>query len=383
MNEQPSREKPHQATISGPSESRPAGPAALIVGPRGDESWHAFKHRVTGGFRVAGLLASVPIEQALRTDTVALASSAGRVPGTAGHDRAREYLEARFAELGLTSYPGLDGYRHTYRARDAVRMTNLIGVIPGTDRTLPPILVGAHYDSVIEAPCADDNAAAVAVMLQVAADLTRQRLDRDVIVAAFDAEEPPYYLGEEMGSSRFVADVLDRPVHLAVIMDLVGHAVSVPGFDLNPDLMFVVGAESHPALPGLLRDLRLPIAATTQPRVGDMSDYHAFRLAGAPYLFFSCGEWVHYHQPSDHPDLLDYPKMAQLTHDLHTVLQRADRITTSYHSPADTNEFEVATLEAAFGIEVMTRLAAMLCRPGYRSAADLDAIVTGLRGRLH
>ncbi len=164
-------------------------------------------------------------------------------------------------------------------------------------------------------------------------------------------------------------------------MDLVGHAVSVPGFDLSPDLMLVVGAESHPALPGLLDDLTLPIAATTQPRVGDMSDYHALRLAGAPYLFLSCGEWRHYHQPSDHPDLLDFPKVAKLVDDVDTVVRRADRVSTGYHRPADTTAFEVATLEGALGPEAMAGLAQVFGRPGYRTSADLDTIVEGLRSR--
>lgn len=31
---------------------------------------------------------------------------------------------------------------------------------------------------------------------------------RDVIIAFFDAEEPPYFLGAEMGSTRLLVDVL-------------------------------------------------------------------------------------------------------------------------------------------------------------------------------
>lgn len=142
----------------------------------------------------------------------------------------------------------------------------------GSGLRVPPILIGAHYDSVIEAPCADDNAAAVAVMLAVAARVTAQPLQRDVLVAAFDAEEPMYFLGPDMGSNRFVAEALQGPVHLAVILDLVGHPVTVTGLDVDPDLVFVTGAESHPVLPGVLTGLDLPIAAVAQTRVGDFSD---------------------------------------------------------------------------------------------------------------
>ena len=52
-------------------------------------------------------------------------------------------------------------------------------MIPGTDSTLPPLLI-THYDSVIDASCADDNAAAVAVVLGVAEAVKRSPLSRDL-----------------------------------------------------------------------------------------------------------------------------------------------------------------------------------------------------------
>ena len=175
-------------------------------------------------------------------------------------------VEERLGSLGLSAYGAADGFRHEYRAQsNGLRMTNLVGVLPGRDRSLPPLLLGAHYDSVIDAPCAGDNAVAVAVLLEVAARLVGAPLERDVLFVAFDAEEPPYFKTESMGSERLVADVLRGPVHLAVILDLVGHAMDVPGLPLDPDLIFVTGAESHPALPALLGGLDLPTAGLAWP----------------------------------------------------------------------------------------------------------------------
>ena len=316
------------------------------------------------------------------TDTYVLAKPAGRKPGTAGHVAAREYVQGRFAELGLSTYRGADDYQHVFVARDGTIMTNLVGVIEGTDRSLPPVLIGAHYDSVIEAPCADDNAAAVAIMLATAERLAAEPLQRDVLVVAFDAEEPPYFLGPDMGSNRFVADVLAGAVHLAIILDLVGHAVHIPGLPTPPDLVFVAGAESHPALPGLLEALDLPIAATSQRAVGDFSDYAAFRQAGSPYLFFSGGEWEHYHRHGDHPDLMDYAKMTRLAGDVERVVRRSDDVVTSYHGLHDCTPFEVATLEQALGADTLAGAAAMFGLPGYRDASQLTRIIQGLRARL-
>jgi hypothetical protein len=318
----------------------------------------------------------------IRTDTYALATPAGRKPGTAGHVAAREYVQARFAELGLAPYRGADDYRHAFVSGDGITMTNLVGVVPGSDRSLPPVLIGAHYDSVIQAPCADDNAAAVAVMLAAAERLAAEPLERDVLVVAFDAEEPPYFLSRDMGSNRFVEDVLAEQVHLAVILDLVGHTVRIPGVATPPDLVFVTGAESHPALPGLLDDLDLPIAAAAQRAVGDFSDYAAFRQAGAPYLFFSGGEWEHYHRYGDHPDLMDYAKMTRLAADLERVIRRADSVATGYHTLHDCTAFEVATLERTLGTQTLAAAAAMLGLPDYHDADHLTRIIHGLRTQL-
>ena len=59
---------------------------------------------------------------------------------------------------------------------------------------LAPVLLGAHYDTCDSLPGADDNAAAVAVLLEVAAQMADETLERSVILAFFDAEEPPHFL---------------------------------------------------------------------------------------------------------------------------------------------------------------------------------------------
>jgi hypothetical protein len=103
-------------------------------------------------------------------------------------------------------------------------------VIAGTDRRLPPLIIGAHYDSVIAAPSADDNAAAVAIALSSATALGATPRARDIVIALFDAEEPPYILGPDMGSVRFCASQTDAPaVHAALVLDLVGHGFTLPG----------------------------------------------------------------------------------------------------------------------------------------------------------
>jgi hypothetical protein len=227
-----------------------------------------------------------------------------------------------------------------------MRGTNLIGVVPGADTNLPPLLLAAHYDSVIAAPCADDNAAAVAIALHLAERIGPGRLERDLVVALFDAEEPPYFQCPEMGSIRFFDDQMDgRGVHCAVVMDLVGHDLPVEmiapavmvtalgiereDFERLKEVVFMTGAESHTELPGLVRAtlqwLPLRLVAALNRYIGDMSDHHVFRISGVPYLFFSCGRWPHYHQPSDTPEKLDFMKMLGLAGFLEGLVGRLDQ----------------------------------------------------------
>ena len=135
-------------------------------------------------------------------------------------------------------------------------------MLPGRDRRLPPVLIGAHYDSVIAAPSADDNAAAVAIALSAAEFLTATHRARDVVVALFDAEEPPYFLGPAMGSIRFCEDEADaRGFHAAIVMDLVGHEFALAHPELA-NLLGATGIESSgalPALAGALTDTALDV----------------------------------------------------------------------------------------------------------------------------
>ena len=328
----------------------------------------------------------------------------GRKVGTAGHVVAEDFMRRRLKEVGCVPYKGRK-FDLDYRS-GRQNLKNLVGVVRGRKRSLPPLLIGAHYDSVIKAPCADDNGAAVAICLALAEILVGgEKLERDVIVAIFDAEEPPYFSSSSMGSETFYAEQLDdRGVHFAMIFDLVGHDVSVPtaalpkfgkllkgvpgvgDFDLSlpviGNAVFMTGAESHPSLPGMLDGTDVPsglkLMATLNKYVGDMSDHGVFRCNDVPYLFFSCGRWAHYHQPTDTPDRLNYRKMARITHLAARLLLQAD--TEKFDSDAgtsDTLDYESDCLRSALGplYPMALKLAGV---PEIRTRAHMDDFVRAL-----
>jgi hypothetical protein len=318
----------------------------------------------------------------LRADVESICFPRGRMVGSAGHRKARKVLCARLEETGCGPFRG-DSFELPYQ-RNGKSFCNLIGVVRGNNPRLAPLLVGAHYDSAIPAPCADDNAAAVAIALATAGHAAAEgSLERDLIIAIFDAEEMPYFTTGSMGSQRFWHEQRgDRTIHAAIIMDLVGHDVSIhsslidhvpkissvlsviPGLKdrdiplpvLHP-LLFVTGTESHPGLRDVIEDAGvsdgLKLVATLNSYVGDMSDHGVFRENGVPYFFLSCGHWAHYHQPTDTPDRLNYRKMERITRQVCGLLSSLDsqtlKRTGNRARVCDTLDLEIETMRRAFG----------------------------------
>ena len=244
----------------------------------------------------------------IRQDVFTLATAEGREVGTLGHDDARQFIAQRLTDLGVRVYSG-DSPELRYK-RDGVEFTNIVGRVPGKNPELDPVLLGAHYDTCGPYPGAGDNAAAVAVLLSAASQLIEHPADRDVILAFFDAEEPPHSLGPSMGSIRFYEDQRRERIHCAVVMDLVGHDLPIPGLE---DLLFITGMESDPGLARVMRVTEpsegIRIVPTLNSYVGDLSDHHIFRVNRRPYLLLTCGRWEDYHEPSDTPDKLNYEKI--------------------------------------------------------------------------
>ena len=63
---------------------------------------------------------------------------------------------------------------------------NLEVVLPGRRPRLPSLVIGAHYDTVTGSPGADDNASAVAVLLEVARAFAGRTPRRTVRIVFYD-----------------------------------------------------------------------------------------------------------------------------------------------------------------------------------------------------
>lgn len=85
--------------------------------------------------------------------------------------RERDRLQARQYIVEQLQRAGWIPEEQTFDVRSAdsqIRGVNIVATQPGRDSAEDSILLGAHYDTVMGSPGADDNASAVAVVLEVA-----------------------------------------------------------------------------------------------------------------------------------------------------------------------------------------------------------------------
>ena len=343
----------------------------------------------------------------LETELIELSLPRGRKPGTAGHRDAEEWISEKMENAGLQPYSG-NSFRMPFSV-GGENFVNFAGVIKGRFHSKPPLLIGAHYDSVIESYCADDNAAAVVIALAAGeyfASNYKRELCRDIIIAIFDSEEPPYFLSEKMGSRYFFYNQMDkRKVHTALIMDLVGHSVPAGGImkvaesssavssaesssefskaeERIENLLFVTGAESSGVFPDIFNDFpesqQLNIVnVNTSILEKDLSDYSVFRTNDYPFLFLTCGRWEHYHKETDTPDKLNYEKMQYI---LKYLVDLILRIMPADHNKeaGDTLDLEISSFKNAFSFMLEPLLNTFKLK-NLKDRKQLETVLEGLK----
>ncbi|MFL5379804.1 MAG: M28 family metallopeptidase [Myxococcales bacterium] len=321
---------------------------------------------------------------------------AGRAAGTKEGNAARAVVVQAFREAGLDPYE---------QRVEGCGGANVLAKVRGdVDRY---VLVGAHFDHLGKIDDevywgADDNAAAVAVLVEVARCIAKERDGRGVIVAAFDGEEPPHFLTGAMGSREFVRTNRD-PIDLMVCMDLVGHRFGPEGVPEEVGAsLFALGAERSAGTHALVSSLKraeagVIVRAADAGIIPPLSDYEAFWERRIPFLFLSAGRSRVYHTPEDTPDKLDYSKIEATARWL-TRFVRASR--TRDDSPFVDERLDRGTLdelsevitalaalspEAAAALEFVNRLRAACDRKGNLPEAlrpDLCNVVAMLETRL-
>jgi Zn-dependent M28 family amino/carboxypeptidase len=280
------------------------------------------------------------LREGLRRHVKALAGDIGpRAPFNGdGLERAAAYIQSAFEEMGLsvTEQP------YWYYGQ---RVVNLLATAEPTTKPSAYYVVGAHYDTVPTTPGADDNASAVAVMLELARRLADARPNVPVLFVAFTLEEPPAFYTGHQGSRVFVRNCRSRGdcVLGALILEMVGYTsrrqhypfVSRwPGYPAQGNFIGIIGnwrsrRLGRAVLKGFRKNAQLPVESLLLPLNGWMlpatrlSDHASFWDVGWPALMVTDTAFFrnpHYHLPSDRIDTLNFVFMAQLVKSLEHAL---------------------------------------------------------------
>jgi Zn-dependent M28 family amino/carboxypeptidase len=143
-----------------------------------------------------------------------------------GHFLVREYIRTSLSQWGevKTHEFAFNGKTHQ----------NLILNLESTFASLPPILIGAHYDAVPGTSGADDNATGVAVLLELAAAFAESPLKYPLQLVAFDLEE--YGL---LGSTAYAAKLKQnkQKLRLMLSLEMLGYCSDAPGSQTYPNLI--------------------------------------------------------------------------------------------------------------------------------------------------
>ena len=260
---------------------------------------------------------------------------------TGGHFYVQEYIRQQFSQWGTVESFEWSATGHTNRNW----ILNLPGVFAATsDPQSPLLLIGAHFDTVLGSPGADDNATGVAVLLELARALAAQPAQYPVRFVAFDLEE--YGL---QGSRQYAAYLQQQrqPLRLMLSLEMLGYCDRTPHSQRYPaglkyfypnrgDFIALIGnLKTIPDLIGLSRTIRkagsVPCEWLPAGRKGLLvpdtrrSDHAPFWDAGYRAIMVTDTANLrnpHYHQASDRLETLDLDFLTGVCQGLIHGLQR-------------------------------------------------------------
>lgn len=252
-------------------------------------------------------------------------------------ERARQYVENELA------YSGWQIERQPFDAEsmygEKLRGINLVARHHDHfDTALPQLCIGAHLDSRPDSPGADDNASAVAALLEIARLLPpvwpkSPRMGIELV--AFDLEENNM-LGGEAHARQYAAAGID--LRGMVSLEMLGYCDPRPGAQSLPrglkgkypetgDFIAIIGNQvSQPLIDrwraGMQRSPELKVEWLSVPQNGEylqatrLSDHSPFWDMGYAALMITDTSFMrnpHYHLASDTLETLDLEFLGRVT----------------------------------------------------------------------
>jgi len=265
----------------------------------------------------------------------------GRMTGSAGCNKAAEFIADEFAEIGVLPFENYFQYfdaptdfPSNGQPKNFEETQNVIGYISGKNKSDEFIVIGAHYDhlgfggegsgsrvDLLEIHNgADDNASGVAALLEIAKNLVKNQrnLSRSVMFVAFSAEE----IGL-IGSNYFVENcpIPTENIVAMLNMDMVGR--------MREKTLTIDGSGTSPSWDSLIENANHGFVIKKNPAGFGYSDHASFYKKNIPVLAFHTGSHDEYNTPDDDPETLNYPDLqliAEMMKDIVVKLSHGERI---------------------------------------------------------
>jgi Zn-dependent M28 family amino/carboxypeptidase len=132
---------------------------------------------------------------------------------------ARDYILNYIKLYNMGAPPVLEKY--TVNGRE---VSNISVEIKGITQPENIIILGAHYDTVEGCPGANDNASAIAAMLEIFRLFAPLEFKKTIRFVAFTLEEPPYFSSPDMGSMVYSNLCKSRKenIEMMIALDMLG-----------------------------------------------------------------------------------------------------------------------------------------------------------------
>ena len=256
----------------------------------------------------------------------------GRLVGSPGGIKARNYLVKRFNEIGLVEIGGktLQPFPYTGRDKVEVQGANVFGMLKGTKHPDKYIVITAHYDHLgirngVIYNGADDDASGTSAIMAMAAYFKKHPTENSLIFVAFDAEE-----SGGVGSKKFVAEppVAKESIVMDVNIDMIGQN------DKNE--LYASGTYHYPFLKPHLepiaKDAKVKlILGHDRPEQGQddwtfQSDHGSFHREKIPFIYFGVEDHKDYHKPTDDPETITPAFFGLAVGTMLAAVRRLDRV---------------------------------------------------------
>ena len=285
----------------------------------------------------------VVLREELRANVQKLAGEIGErnMRHYAQLNAAADFIEDSFSQAGLRTR------RDSYET-GGQPCHNIEAEISGSEQGSPPpiIVIGAHYDSVVGSPGANDNGSGVAAMLALARRFASAKPKQTLRFVAFVNEEPPYFLSGEMGSQVYARRCKERGDKISAMISLetIGYFSDAPNSQRYPSpglglfypnvgnfIGFVSNVHSRVLLRRVIalfrKHAKIPSEGASLPAFipgVSWSDQWSFWQHGYPAIMVTDTapfRYPHYHSSNDTPDKLDYDRFTLVVSGMEKVIE--------------------------------------------------------------